>query len=82
MYIVPPPASRPPRSPSSLSSGRGSELTVDAAIRVSHSAGSGKSIMPFKNIYEALENSVLVPLVNKTRGKYKCRTPDVELRDE
>ena len=42
VYIVPPPAHRPPHSPSSLSSGRGSELTVDAAIRVSHSAGSGK----------------------------------------
>ena len=45
VYIVPPPASvgQAPRSPSSLSSGRGSELTVDGAIRVSHSAGSGRN---------------------------------------
>ena len=44
VYIVPPPlhvGEAAPHSPSSISSGRGSELTVDGVNRVSHSAGSG-----------------------------------------
>ena len=47
VYIVPPPLSvgqAAPHSLSSLSSGRGSEPTVDGANRVSHSAGSGRHV--------------------------------------
>ena len=45
VYIVPPPVSvgHAPHSPSSHSSSRGSELTVDGTNRVSHSAGSGRN---------------------------------------
>ena len=48
VYIVPPPlhvGEAAPCSPSSLSSGRGSELTVDGVNRVSHSAGSGIKVL-------------------------------------
>ena len=48
VYIVPPPlhvGEAAPRSPSSLSSGRGSELTVDGVNRVSRSAGSGIKVL-------------------------------------